>query len=162
MIEFSWSTFVFNIINVLILYWLMKKYLFGPVMAIMDKRTNTIKTSLEDAENKNNEALRLKQEYADILNTADEKASEIIKSARERAAKEHDKQIRETNAEIARMMQEANKTIEFERQRSMQGIQDEIAKIAMIAAAKVIRKNVDDSTNNQLINDFLKEAGTGK
>lgn len=154
--------FFFNIIDILILYWLMKKYLFGPVMAIMEKRTNTIKDSLADAENTNQEAQQLKQEYENVLSTADDKASQIIKAAKERAGQEHEKQIRETSEEVARMIQEANKTIEFERQKSMQGIQSEIAKIAMIAAAKVIQKNVDDSTNNQLVNDFLKEAGTGK
>lgn len=162
MLDFSKWTFAFNIINVLVLYWLMKKFLFKPVMAIMEKRTNTIKSSLEDADNKNNDASKLKQEYEGILATADEKASQIIKAAKQRAAEEHDKQIRETNEEIARMMQEANKTIEFERQKSMQNIQSEIARLAMIAAAKVVQKNVDNSTNNQLINDFLKEAGTGK
>lgn len=153
---------LFMIINIFVLYLLLKKFLFKPVTEIMEKRTNTIAASLTEAENKNNDALKLKKEYETALQTAEEKFTEIVREAKQRALEEHEKQMIETKEEIAKMMEEANKAIELEKKKSMQDIQSEIAGIAMIAAAKVIQKNVNDGINMQIINDFLSEEGAGK
>jgi F-type H+-transporting ATPase subunit b len=161
MLKLDWNI-IGVFVNVIVLYWLMQRFLFKPVTDIMDKRTNTIANSFEDADNKNKEALQLKNEYQEILGTADDKADTIIKEAKQRALEVHEKQVKETKEETARMIEEANKLIELERKKSMQGIQSEIANIAMIAAAKVLQKNVDDNTNKQLVEDFLSEAGAGK
>jgi F-type H+-transporting ATPase subunit b len=129
---------------------------------MMEKRTNAVKSSFAEAENKNNEALKLKQEYEQSLQNAEVKAESIIKEAKQRALEEHDKQIQVAKEEVAKMIEDAKKSIELERKLSMQQIQSEIAGIAMVAATKVIQKNINDNTNNKIINDFLAEAGAGK
>lgn len=161
MLKIDWNI-LFNIINVFVLYLLMKKFLFGPVTSIIEKRTKSIETSLENADNKNNEALKLKQEYEKALKDAEMKATDIIKEARQRALEEHEKQLKAAKEEAAIMMDEANKSIELERKLSLQRIQTEIAGIAIAAAAKLIQKNMDEGTNKQIINDFLAEEGAGK
>lgn len=153
---------VFNIINILVLYLLMKKFLFGPINKIMEQRKNSIEDSFAKAENKNNEALELKKQYEDHLANAEERAAVIVKEAKEKALAEHDKQLQQTKDEIARMMEEANKSIELERKKAMQEIQSEIVQIALAAASKVIKKNVDDNINTLIINDFLHEVGVSK
>jgi len=161
MLKLDWNI-IFNIVNVFVLYLLMKKFLFGPINEIMEKRTNSIEASFAEIENKNSEALNLKHEYEEALENAEDKATNIIKEAKQRALEEHDKQIKVIKEEAAKMIEDANKSIELERKLSMQNIQAEIAGIAMLAATKVIQKNMDDSTNKQIINDFLAEAGAGK
>jgi len=153
---------IFNIINVLVLYLLMKKFLFVPVTAIMEKRTNIIKTSFKEAENKNNEALALKHEYELALENAEEKAVNIIKEAKQRALDEHDKQINSAKEEVTKMIENAKKSIELERIKAMQDAQSEIASISMIVASKLLQKNLNDSSNNKMINDFLAEVGSVK
>ena len=162
MLKLDWWNLVFNMINVLVLYLLMRKFLFGPVTEIMEKRKLAIEASLAEAEEKNSEALQLKQDYEKALEDADEKATAIVKEAKQRALGEHDRQINATQKEISEMMESAKKSIELEKQKSMQDIQLEIAGVAMAAAAKVIRKNVDDSTNKKIIDDFLSEEGAGR
>lgn len=153
---------VFNIINILILYLLMKKFLFGPINKIMEKRKKSIEDSLATAEDKNNEALKLKKQYEDHLANAEEQAAIIINEAKEKALVEHNKQIQQTKEEIAKMIEEANKSIELERKKATIEIQADITQIALAAASKVIKKNVDDSINTHLINDFLHEVGVSK
>ena len=162
MLKLDWWNLVFNMINVLVLYLLMRYFLFGPVTEIMEKRKNAIEASLAEADEKNSEALQLKQDYEKALEDADEKATAIVKEAKQRALGEHDRQINATQKEISEMMESAKKSIELEKQKSMQDIQLEIAGVAMAAAAKVIRKNVDDSTNKKIIDDFLAEEGAGR
>lgn len=161
MLKVDWNI-VFNMINVFVLYLLMKKFLFGPVTKIMEERKNVINASFAEAKKANTEALSMKQEYEQTLQKADEKAEAIIKEAKQRALEEHDKQLIIAKQETGRMIEEAKKMIDLERRQSMQNIQSEVAGIAMLAATKVIQKNVDNSTNKELIEDFLAEAGAGK
>ena len=162
MITVNFWTFIFNIINVFVLFLLLKKFLFGPVTAMMEKRKASIETSFADIENKNNEASKLKQEYEEALENAGEQVISIIKDAKQRALEEHDKQIKVAKEEVLKIMADANKSIETQRKLSIQNIQSEIAGIAILAASKIIQKNVDNSSNKQIINDFLAEAGAGK
>jgi F-type H+-transporting ATPase subunit b len=153
---------LFTAINLLILFIFLKKFLFGPVTSIMEKRTAAIKSSIDEAESRNNEAEQLRKEYLDAISDAEVKAASIIMQAKQRALEEHDKQIRETKEEIAKMIEDANKAIELERKKSLENIQSEVAGIAMALAAKVLQKNVDESANKKLIDDFFAEAGAGK
>jgi F-type H+-transporting ATPase subunit b len=161
MLKLDWNI-IFNMINVFVLYLLLKKYLFGPVNEIMEKRANAVKASLEEADNKNKEASMLKTEYEEALRNAQDKAVGIITDAKQRASEEHDRQIIETKEEAAKLIEDAKKAIETERKLSMQAAQSEIAGIALLAASKVLQKNVDENTDKQIINDFLAEAGAGK
>lgn len=161
MLKLDWNI-LFNIINVFVLYLLMKKFLFGPVTEIMDKRTNSINASFAEIENKNNEALKLKQEYELALENAEEKATSIIKEAKLRALEEHDRQIKATKDETLKLIEDANKSIDLERKKSKQNVQSEIADIAMLVASKIIQKNMNDSVNNKIIEDFFTEVGVSK
>lgn len=161
MLKLDWNI-IFNIINVFVLYLLMKKFLFGPITEIMEKRTNSINASFAEIENKNKEALKLKQEYELALENAEKKAASIIKEAKQRALEEHDKQIKATKDETLKLIEDANKTIDLERKKSMQNIQSEIADITMLVASKIIQKNMNDSVNNKIIEDFFTEVGVSK
>ncbi|MDF2539708.1 MAG: synthase, subunit b [Herbinix sp.] len=161
MLKVDWNI-VINMINIFVLYLLMKKFLFGPITEMMEKRTNAVKASLAEAENNKNEAEKLKQDYEACLKNADAQAVTIINEAKQRALEERAKQIKAAKEEAAKIIEDAKKTIELEKKLSMQDIQSEIAGIALLAASKVIKQNVNDSTNQQMINDFLAEAGAGR
>jgi F-type H+-transporting ATPase subunit b len=128
----------------------------------MEERKATVENSLHDADEKKAEAFQLKSDYEEELKHADEQASAIMKEARERAELEYNKKLDEAKAETERMIAQANKTIELDRKKSMESAQAEIAGIAMLAAAKVIGKNVDDNVNQQFLGDLLKEVGAAK
>ena len=162
MLKLDWWNFIFNVINVFVLYLLLRKFLFGPVTAMMEKRKDAIDASYADTENKSNEALKLKQKYEEALENAEVQAKSIRNEAKQRALEEYDRQIKTAKEEVLKIIENANKSIETQRKLSIQSIQAEIAGIAMLAATKIIQKNVDNSSNQQIINDFLAEAGAGK
>lgn len=153
---------VWTFVNILVLFAFLKHFLFKPVMAMIEKRENAIADSLQDADNKKAEAYKLKSDYEEDLKHAGEKANVIIKEARDRADIEYNRKLAEAKDEAAKVMVEANNTIELERKKSMESAQAEIAGLALLAASKVIGKNVDDSTNKNFIGDFLKEVGASK
>jgi F-type H+-transporting ATPase subunit b len=161
LLKLDWAI-IWDIVNVLILFFFLKKFLFKPVTKIMEERKATVENSLHDADEKKAEAFQLKSDYEEELKHADEQASAIMKEARERAELEYNKKLDEAKAETERMIAQANKTIELDRKKSMESAQAEIAGIAMLAAAKVIGKNVDDNVNQQFLGDLLKEVGAAK
>lgn len=161
MLALDWNI-IYTFLNIIVLFLFLKKFLFRPVTENMEKRTQSIMGSIKDAEDEKEEAYKLKKDYEDQLNKAGSEAIKIVKDARDRAELEYNMKINEAKEDAAKIIQEANKTIELERKRSIQNAQAEIAGIALLAASKVIGKNVDDSTNKQFLGDFLKEVGASK
>ena len=162
MLEMSLPTLIFNVLNILVLYLFLKKFLFKPVTAMMEKRTETITANLEAAEAAKVEANRLKEEYEADIADAKSEAAKIIKAAREQAELEYNNKMVEFDQVTARKMAEAEKTIAIEREKSIQSAQDEIATIALLAASKIIGKSVNDSINKEMLGDFIKEVGAVK
>lgn len=161
MLNFNWSI-IWDIVNIIVLFLFFKKFLFKPVNEILEKRANAIADSLQDAENTKEEAYKLKSNYENELKNAGNQASVIIKEAKERADLEYSRILQEAKADASKVMTDAERIIAQERKKSMDSAQAEIAGIAMLAASKVIGKNVDDDTNREFLGDFLKEVGAAK
>ena len=161
MLQLDWNI-VWTVVNIIVLFLFLAKFLFKPVNEIMAQRTKAVEDAFQEAEDKKQEALQLKSNYEEALSHAEQESIKIIKEAKERSQLEYQRQIQETKEEAAKVMQEANRNIQLEKKKSMESAQSEIAGIALLAASKVLQKNVDENTNKQLVGDFLKEAGVSK
>lgn len=153
---------VWTFVNILILFLFFRIFLFKPVNNILEQRQKLIEDDLQAAAKDKQEAAELKSEYQKVLDNAESKTVQIIKEAKDRAQIEYNKKVEASHAEAARIMEEANRSIELEKKKSMEEAQSEIAGIALLAAQKVIQKNVDAEDNKRLLGDFLKEAGASK
>lgn len=91
--------------------------------------------------------------------TGKDEAGQIVSDARARAKNEYQNKMDQTKEEIALMKENARKDIEAEKQKTIAGLQTEIAGIALMAASKVVEKEANDKGNEKLLDDFLKEAG---
>ena len=161
MLKLDWHI-IWNIVNILVLFLFMKKFLFKPVTAMMEKRTQTIQDSFDEAEAKKAEADRLKEQYEAEISTANAEAKRIIQASREKANQEYYKRLEELEDEKAKMIKEATAEFELERQNSIREAQQEIATMAVLAASRIIGKNIDINDNKQLFGDFVKEVGASK
>lgn len=161
MLKFDLSI-IWTFVNIIVLFLFLKKFLFKPVNEIIERRRNAIMGSLQDAEDRRTEAHQLKGHYEEELKVAGEQASVIVREARERAELEYNKILQDAKTEAARIMTDAEKSIELERVKAMEKAQAEIAGIALLAASKLINKNVDDNDNRQFLGDFLKEVGAAE
>ena len=161
MLKLDWNI-IWTFVNLIVLYLLMKKFLFGPITEMMEKRTKSIADAFEEARVKNQVADQIKMEYEAALKDSKIKAEEIVKEARERANKVYEKKIQEAELEATQMIAEASKMIEVEKQRTLQDMESHIVDLSMAAAAKVVGKNIDDEANKKMIDDFLAEVGAAK
>ncbi len=161
MLNLDWSI-VWVIINLLVLFLLLKKFLFKPVTAMMDKREEMIKNNISDAEKQKDDAYKLKSEYEETLKTAHQKAVDITNAAKVHASKECDLMVENARAESARILRDAEKSAESEKVKVMNDAKYEIADLALLAAAKVINKNLDSQKDKELAQSFLSEVGDSK
>ena len=135
----------FTVINLLVLYLFMKRFLIGPVRRILDERKQMIEHDLDEAKNRETEARQMKEQYQTSIGNADEEASKIIQA----------------RADAARKLEEADRTIALEREKAMNDLKAGVAGLAMTAAAKLISEQSAPDGDRNLYNRFLAESGEG-
>ncbi len=146
---------VWNIVNLVVLYLLLRHFLFKPVMGIMDKRKKIIEDGLKNAQDAQSDAKKMKQEYEDALKGAKQESAQIIENARSAAKNEYDRIVGEAGDKAGNIIESAKETVRVERERTMKGLQGEIAGLAVASAAKIVGKTADQDLYDQ----FLKEVG---
>lgn len=152
-------TFIWAIINLIVLYVLLKKVLFKPVTQLMENRTNSIVNDLERAKKVNTEAEHLKMKYEDSLKAAKIESDAIIKEARIRGEKEYNSIVTTAKNNAEDLVEKARIQIELEREQMLKEVKAQVAGLALAAASKVLEANMDTEANRTLVDKFLDEAG---
>ena len=151
-----------QIINTIILFWILKRILFKPVLNIIDARENAIKSDIATGEQAKNEGLALKAEYEQKLAVAKSEGQEIIKQATLRAEQKSEEIISTAKEEATSLKDRANKDITQEREKVMNELKNDISNIAILVASKVIEKDIDQAKHEEMINKFIEEVGEAK
>ena len=159
MLDFSIPTILFTVINILVLFLFLKKFLFGRVNAIMEKRAQMVQADLDHAKETVAEAEQLKTNYLETMSGAQSEAKELIAKAQKIANEQRDQITQQAQRDADRIMENAKKEIVLEQQRSLESAQSAIADLAMAAASKVVGANLDDAANRDLVDAFLTEEG---
>lgn len=157
MLDFSFWSIFWAVFNVIILFILLRIFLFKPINKIKNERTRTIQDNLDSAQRAKEEAEELRQQYEGSISEAKEKANQIIMKAHEDAESERSAIIKKSQEEADKIVADADKAIENERKRVLRQAQSQIADLAIEAASKIIGENVDDEKNRRLVDQFLSE-----
>ncbi len=158
MLNLNWQI-IWTFVNIIVLFLLLKKFLFSRVTRIMDEREALINGNIEQAEQQSREAEELKTRYEAELANAKAEAASIVAEAKARGQKEYDKQLAAAREDAARVMQEANRTIEEQRAAALDGLKASIAGIALAAASKVLEKNLSGADNEKMVDELLSGVG---
>lgn len=152
---------VYTIINLIVLYLLLRHFLIGPVMNIMEQRKQMIDDGFKNAEAAQADANRLKQEYETALSGAKQESVQLIEDARKSAKAEYDRIVSEAGEKADTMIESAKENVRIEREQTMKELKSQIAGLAAASAAKIISGNADEKESRDLYDQFLKEAGEG-
>ena len=150
---------VWTIINLVVLYLLLRHFLIGPVMNIMEQRKQMIDDGFKNAEAAQADANRLKQEYETALSGAKQESVQLIEDARKSAKAEYDRIVSEAGEKADTMIESAKENVRIEREQTMKELKSQIAGLAAASAAKIISGNADEKESRDLYDQFLKEAG---
>lgn len=144
----GWTLF-FTVLNVLVLFLGLKKFLLKPVMNVVSQREELIQNQLTNAAETKKQAEQLKDEYQAELATAHDQAEEIIVLAKKRAEVEYNNAIAKTREETEHLLSKAKADIMNEQEKAKKEAQDEITKLAIQAARKIMKTgDVHDTGSN--------------
>ena len=145
---------VWTIINLIVLFLLLRHFLINPVSNIMEQRRKLIADGLQNAQDTQDEANRLKAEYEEALSGAKKESAEIVDKARIDARAEYDRIVGEAGAKAGNILEAAKENVRIEREKTMKDLQTQIAGLAMASAEKI----VGDKEQN-IYDQFLGEVG---
>ena len=157
MLSLGWGL-IWTIINLIVLYLLLKKFLIGPLLGIMEKRKTLIAQQLENARTTEGKANELKGQYEMAISGAKSESAQIIEEANADARTLTERTVREANEQAARILESARKTAEQETENALAGAKSEIAGLAVEAAKKMLAGG-SEAGSRMLYDTFLAEAG---
>lgn len=150
---------VLTIIAVFVLFLAMSYFLFNPARAFLAKRQERIRTELETAAAKEEEAAKLKKEYEEKLAGIQKEADEILSDARKKALANESRIVDQAREEAARIIARAGVEAELEKKKAADEMKQEMIAIAAAMAGKAVAENLDSTAQQQLIDSTLKEIG---
>ncbi len=149
--------FVVQLLATAILVFILAKFLVKPVRNYLKSRQDYIQGNIDEANNKNTEADNKLSMANKQLKDAKTTSKEMIENAKVVALNEKDKILNETQQEVTLMKDKALKDIENEKIKMQEQISNEIIDVALLAANKVIGREVNKDDNTKIIEDFIED-----
>ena len=153
------ATIIGTWVNLLILFLVMKHFLFGRINKVLEDRKNEVAETYRKADEAEENARKLEAEYAQRIDGAKEESAQIIQAATRKAQQRSDEIIAEAKTEAKGISEQARAEIEREKKIAVNKIKDDITDIAFQAAQAVIEKDLTSADNERLIEEFIDSVG---
>ena len=148
----------FQVVNFLLLLYLLNRFLFKPLLARMDERSSKIEKGLEDAEAaaRDRELARAEREAA--VAEARKESAEMLARANKIAEDTRNEILNDARTEAERVTARAREEIVAEKDRAMAELRAQVADLALEAAGKLVRSEMDGAVQRRLVEEFLEEV----
>ena len=147
--------YIWSIVIFLALLFLLMKFAWKPLLAMLEKREENIKLALLDAEKARDELANVKEDTEKLLNEARTESQAIVAAGKKNAERMKDEIVEKAQSKSDALVGEAKKKIELEKDRAITDVRAEVVNLSMQVAEKLIKKNLSKEDNLKLINDSL-------
>ncbi len=146
-------------LNLLVLLFLFKKFLYKPVMNVLAARESEINRSYEDAEQAREEALQMKADYEEQMKTAKEQAADIVNRATKKANAKGEEIIGQAKEQAVAIAAKAQAETEQIRKKAAADMRNEMGEIAIDIAKAVLQKEIEPADHSRLVDEFIEGVG---
>ncbi len=153
------SDVIYTIINIVILVALLRIFLWKPVLGILEKRRQTIQDDLDQAARTNREAQAAKAEYESALTGARQESAALVEQARAQAAEKYQAIVAQAQADAGDIRAQARADAQAQKDQALSEARNELADLAVLAAAKLLGGTVDEITDRRILDQWLTEMG---
>lgn len=157
--EIDLSKLIWSVVNFLVLLAILRKFLYRPLLGMMERREKDIAGNLESADRASKESAHLKEEYEARLREARKEASDIVARGVKLGDETRSRIMEEARKQADEYMEKARHTITREKDKAIAELKAEVAGLAVAAAGRVIGKNLQPEDHRRLVQEFLEEAG---
>lgn len=155
----NFFTALFTLANTVALFLVLKKFLFKPVLKMIEDRQKEIDGIYSEADTAKSNAEAMQAEYAQKLSEAAQTSERMLKDAVARAQGREEEIIRKANADADAIRDKAAADIALEKKKAMNDAKDEISVIAMAIAGKVVGRELNSEDQSNLVDSFIDELG---
>jgi F-type H+-transporting ATPase subunit b len=155
----DWGLQIWTLVSFLVLLALLSKFAFKPIAQALDRRGETIKKSIEDADKQRAEARKLLEDYQKQVADARNEAGKILEEARQLGERVRKEVVEKANAESSATVQRAREEIQRQKEKGIQEMKDTVAALSVQIASRVIEKEVNEAAHRQLIENLIKDLG---
>lgn len=156
-----WNILI-SLANLLILFLILKKFLFKPVTKVMNERQAQVTAIYTDAENDRQAAADMKQEYEARMASAREEADGLVRNAVQTAQRKSDSIIADANQQAAHLKQKAAGEIELEKKQMLSDVKAEISDLAVSIASRIMEREVNPQDHADFVAKFIENVGEDK
>lgn len=148
-----------QIVNFLVLWFILSRFVFPPVMRMLQERQERIREGLAEAERARQEAAQARAEFEQQLAEERRKSQEAIAQAARTAEEVREKIIAEAREEAEAIKRQAREEIAQEREQMLADLRRQMVDLAILAAQRVVGRSLDEKAQRQLIQEFLAQSG---
>ena len=156
-IELNWS-FLMILINVAILYFILKRFFWEKVRTFMLDRQAAVQDAFDSAEAINRRADEKMQNYSRRIANVEEESREIIRNAKARAEAQAKDIVENAHKEASDIIAKAERTIEIEREKATAEMRQEIAALAIMAAEQIVEKEISSTGQEAIVDEVINKA----
>jgi F-type H+-transporting ATPase subunit b len=160
MLGLSWQGVLIQICGFLLLLWLLKRFLFGPLQTALSTRRTEIQGTYDRLDAQQRE---LDQRRADLearLVGIENEARERILSAVAEAKTMQEQIISEAREQADRTIEQGRRMIQMEQEKAIATLREEMADLAVRAAGRLIDENLNDDRHRRIVSDFISQVGS--
>jgi len=149
--------YIWTIITFLLLFYVLARFAWKPLLKMLEERENLIKSSLDDAEKARQELEKINSESEVIISQARSEAQSILSDGKAAAEKIKDDTIAKAKDEASKIREDAKHQIQVEKDKAITDIKKEVVDLSISVAEKLINKNISEQDNSSLIEESLKK-----
>lgn len=154
--------FTVSIVTTIVLYFILRHFLFKPIQSMLEKRKNYIESNIKDSETKLQESENLKVEYEGKLSESKEEARNILKDARKNYDNIVSSAKQDALKEKERILNDAEREAQSMKDKALTSLKDEIVGIAVSAARDLSGENVNPKKAAEFTDKKLNELKDSK
>lgn len=155
--QIDWITVIAQIVNFLILVYLLKRFLYRPVIAAMNGRQQRIAERLDQADRRERQAEEENRQYLEKTEELDRQRESTLENAKKEAAEERERLINEARAEVAQMRDEWIQDLQREQQDLQSSLKKQMGDNAVAIARQAIGDLADDELEAQVGRTFAQK-----
>ena len=161
-LRISLTDVVLVCISTFLIVLIAKKFFWDKLLAYIQKRQDLIQHNIDSSVQIKQEAQDIKDQYDEKMKNAGKEAHAILESARASAAQEKQQILEEAQHEVSRIKKQAQEDLEREKRNAQKDMKEAISSVAIEAAKKLVKKEMDEEAQKEYIDDFIDEAGSSK
>ncbi|MFZ7133029.1 MAG: F0F1 ATP synthase subunit B [Eubacteriales bacterium] len=162
MVNVNPSSIIANIVNFLILVFIVKHFFYDKINGFMQQRAEDIAAEIKDAEALKIAGEQFKEEYQEKITKIQDESRQIIKEASQKGEERRSEIIKAAQEEVDKIFERNATEIEREKEKVLEEVKNNIIDLSIYAAEKVVSESIDRSKHEKLILDFIEEVGEVK